>query len=366
MSSPQGARTGPLVGIRVLELAGMGPGPHASMMLADLGADVVRVQRPGQLPVPGKTPSQQLRGRTIVELDLKDPTAIEDVLRLIERADVLVEGFRPGVTERIGLGPHEAMSRNPALIYGRVTGWGQDGPRSQEPGHDLNYISSTGLLNAVGRKGERPVPPLNLFGDFGGGSMFLVVGVLAALVERQTSGAGQVVDAAMVDGAPALGHLLWSMRGTGQWSEDRGTNIFDGSAPFYDTYECSDGKYVAVGALEPQFYAAMLRVLEIDADDLGPQRDESGWPHMRAVLTARFSSRTRDRWAQAFDGVSACVTPVLTFAEAETDPHMAQRGTFVDIDGVVQPAPAPRFSRTSPAVPEAPTRRSVPVEQVWT
>lgn len=336
------------------------------MLLADLGADVVRVQRPGHLPVAGKTASQQLRGRTIVELDLKDASAIDTVLRLIERADVLVEGFRPGVTERMGLGPDVALSRNPALIYGRVTGWGQEGPRSQEPGHDLNYISSTGLLNAVGRKGERPVPPLNLFGDFGGGSMFLVVGVLAALVERQSSGIGQVVDAAMVDGAPVLGHLLWSMRGTGQWSEDRGTNIFDGSAPFYDTYECSDGKYVAVGALEPQFYAEMLRVLDIDTDDLGPQRDESGWPHMRAVLTARFASRTRDQWAQAFDGVSACVTPVLTFAEAETDPHMAQRGTFVDIDGVVQPAPAPRFSRTSPAVPEAPSRRSVPVDRVWT
>lgn len=335
------------------------------MMLADLGADVVRVQRPGQLPAPGKTASQQLRGRTIVELDLKDPAAIEEVLGLVERADVLMEGFRPGVTERMGLGPDAALSLNPALIYGRVTGWGQEGPRSQEPGHDLNYISATGLLHAVGRKGERPVPPLNLFGDFGGGSMFLVVGVLAALVERQSSGTGQVVDAAMVDGAPALGHLLWSMRGTGQWSEDRGTNIFDGSAPFYDTYECSDGKYLAVGALEPQFYAEMLRVLEIDADDLGPQRDESGWPHMRAVLTTRFASRTRDEWVHAFDGVSACVTPVLTFAEAETDPHMAQRSTFVEIDGVVQPAPAPRFSRTSPTMPEAPARRSVPVESVW-
>ena len=366
MSTPTVDHVGPLAGIRVLELAGMGPGPHASMLLADLGADVVRVQRPGQLPVAGKIASQQLRGRTIVELDLKDPSAIDTVLRLIERADVLVEGFRPGVTERMGLGPDVALGRNPALIYGRVTGWGQDGPRSQEPGHDLNYISRTGLLNAVGRKGERPVPPLNLFGDFGGGSMFLVVGVLAALVERQSSGIGQVVDAAMVDGAPALGHLLWSMRGTGQWSEDRGTNIFDGSAPFYDTYQCSDEKYVAVGALEPQFYAEMLRVLEIDADDLGPQRDESGWPHMRAVLTARFASRTRDQWAQSFDGVSACVTPVLTFAEAETDPHMAQRGTFVDIDGVVQPAPAPRFSRTSPTVPEAPSRRSIPVDRVWT
>ncbi len=343
----------------------MGPGPHASMMLADLGADVVRVQRPGQLPAPGTTPNQQLRGRTVIELDLKEPSSVETVLTLLERADVLVEGFRPGVTDRLGLGPDAALRRNPTLIYGRVTGWGQDGPRAQEPGHDLNYISTTGLLHAVGRKGERPVPPLNLFGDFGGGSMFLVVGVLAALVERQFSGRGQVIDAAMVDGAPALGHLLWSMRGTGQWSDDRGTNIFDGSAPFYDTYECSDGRYIAVGALEPQFYAEMLRVLEIEPDSLGPQRDESGWPHMRSVLTERIATRTRDEWAQAFDGVSACVTPVLTFTEAESDPHLARRSTFVEIDGVVQPAPAPRFSRTAPAVPLAPPRDPVPADEVW-
>ncbi|WP_330256241.1 CoA transferase [Nocardia sp. NBC_00565] len=366
MATDSAGRAGPLTGIRVLELAGIGPGPHASMMLADLGADVVRIQRPGQLPVAGKTPSQQSRGRTIVEADLKKPADVETILGLVERADVLVEGFRPGVTERLGLGPDVALVRNPGLIYGRVTGWGQDGPRAQEPGHDLNYISTTGLLHAVGRKDERPVPPLNLFGDFGGGSMFLVVGVLAALVERQSSGLGQVIDAAMVDGAPALGHLLWSMRGTGQWSEDRGTNVFDGSAPFYDTYECADGKYVAVGALEPQFFAELLRVLDIDATGWTPQRDESGWPQMRAVLTERFATRSREEWSALFGGVSACVTPVLSFAEAALDPHMTARNTFVDIDGVSQPAPAPRFSRTPPAVPLAPPRHSVSAARVWT
>jgi alpha-methylacyl-CoA racemase len=357
--------SGPLAGIRVLELAGMGPGPHAAMLLADLGADVVRLQRAGGLPAPDRTASQQLRGRTIVEADLKRPEDIEMVLGLLERADVLIEGFRPGVTERMGLGPDEALTRNPRLIYGRVTGWGQNGPRAMQAGHDLNYISVTGLLHAVGRKGERPVPPLNLFGDFGGGSMFLVVGVLAALVERQLSGRGQVVDAAMVNGAPALAHLLWSMRGTGQWSDDRGTNVFDGSAPFYDTYECSDGKYVAVGALEPQFYAELLRVLDVDPATLGYQRDVEGWPLVRKLFTEKFASRTRDEWAAQFADVDACVTPVLDFDEAARDPQMMDRKVFTDLDGVLQPAPAPAFSRTPTATPTAPSRVAVPANTVW-
>lgn len=357
--------TGPLSGIRVLELAGVGPGPHAAMLLADLGADVVRVQRPGLLPAAGDTPSQQLRGRTIVEADLKNPAGNATVVRLIERADVLVEGFRPGICEKLGVGPGDMLARNPRLIYGRVTGWGQDGPRAGEPGHDLNYISSTGLLHAVGRAGDRPVPPLNLFGDFGGGSMFLVVGVLAALVERQRSGKGQVIDAAMVDGATVLGHLLWSMRGTGRWSDERGVNTFDGGAPFYDTYECADGRYVAVAALEPQFYAEMLRVLELDAAELGPQRDTAAWPKIRAALSARFASRSRDEWATAFAGTASCVTPVLTFAEAAADEHLRHRKTFSDLDGVVQPAPAPRFSRTPSPRPAAPPRQAVSADTIW-
>ncbi len=343
----------------------MGPGPHAAMLLADLGADVVRVQRPGLLPAEGRVASQQLRGRVLVEADLKAPEGIDTVLGLLERADVLVEGFRPGVTERMGLGPDVALARNPRLIYGRVTGWGQTGPRAQQSGHDLNYISLTGLLHAVGRPDQPPTPPLNLFGDFGGGSMFLVVGVLAALVERQTSGRGQVIDAAMVNGTPALAHLLWSMRGTGQWSDERGTNVFDGSAPFYDTYACADGRYVAVGALEPQFYARLLSTLGLDAETLGPQRDQAGWPKIRAALAERFAQRGRDEWAREFAGVDACVTPVLTFDEAAADPHMVDRDVFLELDGVLQPAPAPAFSRTPLAHPTTPPRAAVPAASVW-
>ncbi|WP_330257256.1 CoA transferase [Nocardia sp. NBC_00565] len=359
------AGPGPLAGVRVIEIAGMGPAPHAAMTMADLGADVVLIERPSTPGVvPTVRPAQQ-RGRTLVEADLKNPDDIEEILRLAERADVLIEGFRPGVTERLGIGPQVALDRNPRLIYGRVTGWGQTGPRAQQAGHDLNYISVTGLLHAVGRAGERPVPPLNLFGDFGGGSMYLVVGVLAALIERQHSGRGQVIDAAMVNGAPALGHLLWSMRAAGRWSDERGTNVFDGSAPFYDTYECADGQYVAVGALEPQFYAELLRALDIAPETLGPQRDPQGWPHMRAMFSERFASRPRDDWAKLFATLDACVTPVLSFAEAEADDHMTARSVFIDVDGAIQPAPAPSFSRTPPNLPSPPPRRPVDITTLW-
>ncbi|RKR97610.1 alpha-methylacyl-CoA racemase [Williamsia muralis] len=356
---------GPLAGIRVLELAGVGPGPHAAMVLGDLGADVVRVQRRGGLPAPGQPSGAGLRGRTIVEADLKNSGDLLEVKRLVQQADILIEGFRPGVAERVGLGPDDAAELNPRLIYGRMTGWGQTGPRAMEAGHDLNYIALTGLLHAVGRPGERPAPPLNLFGDFGGGSMFLLIGLISALVERQTSGRGQVVDAAIVNGTPALGHLLWAMRGSGRWSDDRGENVFDGSAPFYDTYECSDGKYVAVGALEPQFFSMLLKTLDIDPAEVGAQRDRKNYPRMRELFTERFASRSRDEWATTFAGVDACVTPVLTFAEAETDPHMVSRGVFTTIDGITQPAPAPSFSRTSPAVPASPPRHAVDAVDVW-
>ncbi|WP_067662587.1 CaiB/BaiF CoA transferase family protein [Nocardia miyunensis] len=359
----QACGAGPLAGVRVVELAGIGPAPHAAMTLADLGADVVLIERRN----PERTdhrPAQQ-RGRTLVEADLKNPADREQILSLLERADVLLEGFRPGVTERLGIGPEVALDRNPRLIYGRVTGWGQTGPRAQQAGHDLNYISITGLLHAVGRAGERPVPPLNLFGDFGGGSMSLVVGVLAALVERQRSDRGQVIDAAMVNGAPALGHLLWSMRASGRWSDERGANIFDGSAPFYDTYECRDGRYVAVAALEPKFFAELLRILGLDPETLGPQRDPASWPRMRRAFAEKFASRSRDDWATLFDTADACVTPVLTMAEAQDDEHMRARGVFIDVDGIVQPAPAPVFSRTSPAVPSPPPHRPVDIATVW-
>jgi alpha-methylacyl-CoA racemase len=338
--------TGPLVGVTVVELAGMGPGPHAAMLLADLGAEVVRIQRPT-----AAVSGAQLRGRRIVAADLKDADDLDRVRRLVDGADVLLEGFRPGVTERLGLGPGECLSRNPGLIYTRVTGWGQTGPRAQQAGHDVNYLGLTGLLHAMGPADRPPAPPLNLVGDYGGGSLFAVIGVLAALVERQTSGQGQVVDAAIVNGATMLGHVVWAMRADGRWSDERGANVFDGSAPFYCTYECADGHYVAVGALEPEFFAEMLRLLDIDAKTLGPQRDRARWPAMRDVLSATFRRQPREHWTHLFDGTDACVTPVLTAAEAAEDPHLQARNTFVDVDGVRQPAPAPMFSRTPPPQP---------------
>ena len=356
---------GPLAGLKVVELAGIGPGPHAAMILADLGADVVRIDRPsGGLQLgPSDAADPTLRGRRRVAADLKDPAGRETVLRLVERADVLLEGYRPGVTERLGVGPADCHARNPRLVYARMTGWGQDGPSAPRAGHDINYIGLTGVLHAIGRAGERPVPPLNLVGDFGGGSMLVVIGVLAALWEAQRSGRGQVVDAAMVDGASLLAQMVWSLLGQGRWSDDRGANLLDGHAPFYDTYTCADGRHVAVGALEPQFYAALLAGLGLDGEDLPAQYDEAGWPALRARFTGVFATRTRDEWAKAFDGTDACVTPVLAFGEVPAHPHIAARATIVERDGIPQAAPAPRFSRTSADVPDAP-RDPEPVEQV--
>ncbi|WP_137724015.1 CaiB/BaiF CoA transferase family protein [Prescottella subtropica] len=365
MTTAGAERKGPLTGIRVVELSGIGPGPHAALLLADLGADVVCIQRAGQLPTEGKRASQTQRNRRVVEANLKDPADIEKVLGLIERADVLVEGFRPGVTERMGLGPDVALERNPRLVYGRMTGWGQEGPLAQSAGHDINYISLTGVLHAIGRRGERPVPPLNMVGDFGGGSMFLIFGILAALVERQTSGQGQVVDAAMIDGTLALSHMMWSFRGAGMWNDERGVNMLDGGAPYYDTYETSDGKYMAVGAIEPQFYAELLRLLELDPSALPNQHDASRWDELRQALTDRFLTKTRDEWTKIFDGTDACTTPVLTFAEAPQDPHIAARGALVEIDGVTQHFPAPRFSRTPTRTPEPPARVATDIDTLW-
>ncbi|HLS77971.1 MAG TPA: CaiB/BaiF CoA-transferase family protein [Nocardia sp.] len=364
MSTPSTAtKQGPLAGIRVVELAGIGPGPHAALLLADLGADVVRVQRPGQFP--GLMERPQWRGRTIVEANLKDPADVEKVLGLIDKADVLIEGFRPGVTERMGLGPEETLARNPRLVYGRMTGWGQYGPLADRAGHDINYISLTGVLHAIGRKGERPVPPLNMVGDFGGGSMFLVFGILAALVERQTSGKGQVIDSAMIDGALALSHMIWGMRGVGLWSDERGTNLLDTGMAFYDTYETADGKYMAVGAIEPQFYAELLKGLELDPADLPAQIDPNGQDELRKIFTEKFKTKTRDEWAEIFAGTDACTTPVLTLTEATENEHIVARTGLVEIDGVVQHAPAPRFSRTPAAVPTPPPNEGTPIESVW-
>ncbi|WP_033289609.1 CaiB/BaiF CoA transferase family protein [Amycolatopsis jejuensis] len=346
---------GPLSGLKVVELAGIGPGPHACLVLADLGADVVRVERPsGSLNLSGGRPDPMLRGRRSVAADLKTPDGRELVLRLAAKADVLVEGLRPGVTERLGVGPDDCHARNPRLVYGRMTGWGQSGPLAQRAGHDINYIGLAGVLHAIGRAGERPVPPLNLVGDFGGGSMFLLTGVLSALWERERTGRGQVVDAAMVDGAGVLAQMMWALRGTGSWSDERGTNLLDGGAPFYDTYVCADGRYVAVGALEPQFYAAMIEGLGLSADDLPPQHDRDGWPALRATFTRVFLTRTRDEWAAQFADVDACVTPVLAPDEAAAHPHIAARSGLLSLDGITQPAPAPRFSRSTTDLPSPP------------
>lgn len=345
---------GPLQGLRVVELAGIGPGPHAAMILGDLGADVVRVERPSKSPRPGPSRDQVLRNRRSVAANLKDVQDRDTVLRLIAKADVLIEGFRPGVTERLGLGPQDCAKLNERLIYARMTGWGQTGPRSQQSGHDINYISLNGVLHAIGRAGERPVPPLNLVGDFGGGSMFLLVGILSALYERERSGKGQVIDAAMVDGSSVLAAMMYAFRATGLWSDVRGTNMLDTGAPYYDTYECADGRYVAVGSIEPQFYAELLDKLGLDPAELPAQNDVARWPELRARLTETFLAHDRDHWAKVFATSDACVTPVLSFAEIETEPHNTERNTFYTESGFALPFPAPRFSRTAPDMPRAP------------
>jgi alpha-methylacyl-CoA racemase len=350
-----GARPGPLAGIRVVELAGIGPAPFAAMLLADLGADVIRVDRPGEpsLPVPLPPESDLLRrGRPSVALDLKHPDGLATTLALVEQADVLLEGYRPGVAERLGLGPDDCLARNPRLVYGRMTGWGQDGPLAHAAGHDIGYVAITGALHAIGRAGGPPQVPVNLVGDFGGGALYLVVGVLAALLEARTSGRGQVVDAAIVDGTAHLSSLVVGLASAGLWSDQRGTNLLDTGAPFYDVYETSDGGWLAVGPLEPAFYAELLRLL--DVTDTAPDRlDPAQWPALRVLLADAFRTRTRDAWTAVFEGTDACVEPVLSYAEAPAHPHLAARGTYVEHHGIVQPAPAPRFSRT-PAVLGAP------------
>ncbi len=337
-----GGSAGPLAGVRVVELAGIGPAPYAAMVLADLGAQVVRVERPGQGP--DVAAPVVLRGRRSVVLDLKQQPGVQALLGMIDRADVVIEAYRPGVAERLGFGPDVCLARNPRLVYGRMTGWGQQGPWAGMAGHDIGYIAVTGVLNAIGRAGGPPVPPMNLLGDYAGGSMFLLVGVLCALWERERSGCGQVVDAAIVDGASSLAAFIHGMRARGLWSDERGANLLDTGAPYYDVYETADGRWMAVGAIEPQFFAELVRLLELsDAPD---QNDLTRWPQLREMLAARFKERTREEWAQVFAGTDACVAPVLTWTEARQHPHLAARGTLVERDGVVQPAPAPRLSRT--------------------
>jgi alpha-methylacyl-CoA racemase len=336
--------TGPLAGLRVVELAGLAPAPFAAMMLADHGAEVVRVDRPRPTV---DEPDLLGRGRATLGVDLKDAEARDAVLALVDAADVLIEGFRPGVMERLGLGPEVCLARNPRLVYGRMTGWGQDGPLAQLAGHDLNYVAITGALGAIGPAGQPPTPPVNLLGDFGGGGLLLAFGILAALHERSLSGRGQVVDAAMVDGASLLTTHLHSLMAQGAWTGGRGENLLDGGAPFYRAYAASDGRYLSVGAIEPQFYAALLDGLGLDPADLPPQLDRAGWPALHERFAAVFATQPRDHWAELFDGTDACVHPVLEPAEAHTSPHLAARGTYVEVDGVRQPAPAPRFDRST-------------------
>jgi len=338
--------SGPLAGLRVIELAGIGPGPFAALLMARLGASVTRVQRADR---GGFDPSGGVStaGRAqVVSLDLKEPSGRDAVLALVEESDVLMEGFRPGVMERLGLGPQECLSRNPRLVYARLTGWGQDGPLAQRAGHDINYIALAGALGSFARAGHPPTPPLNFVGDFAGGSLFLVFGVLAALFERSRSGLGQVVDAAMIDGVASLMGFVYELRGLGMWDGPPGMNLLDSGAPFYDVYPCADGGHLAVGCLEPQFYAAFLRGLGLAEEDLPAQYDASGWPVLRARFAAVLATRPRDEWAAVFAGTDACVTPVLTMDEAPRHPHNATRGTYQPSAPTGwTPAPAPRFSR---------------------
>ncbi|RNM12490.1 CaiB/BaiF CoA transferase family protein [Nocardioides pocheonensis] len=345
MSYALGQGTGPLAGIKVVEIAGIGPGPHACMLLADLGADVIRIERPGGQMLTGGSHDLLNRGRPSVALDLKNPEAVETVLRLVEDADVLVEGMRPGVTERIGIGPDACLARNPRLVYGRMTGWGQTGPWASAAGHDMNYIAITGTLFGLGQVKEKPQFPTNLVGDFGGGSTYLVIGVLAALLEARVSGRGQVVDAAIVDGTASLNAMGAAFLASGTFKEERAANLLDGGAPYYDIYETADGKHMSVGALEPQFYEAFVDLLGIR--DAAPDRyDFDRAEELRAVIAQRFKEKTQAEWSAVFDGTDACVAPILPMSEAVHHPHIEGRGTFVEKDGLVQPAPAPRFSRT--------------------
>lgn len=351
---PPADHAGPLQGLRVVELASIGPGPFCGMLLADLGADVVRVDRlqPSGLGLEQRPQFDvNSRSRRSVALDLKAPAGQQAVLRLLDRADVLIEGFRPGVTESLGLGPAECLARNPRLVYGRMTGFGQTGPLAQAAGHDLNYIALTGALNAMGAAGGAPMPPLNLVGDYGGGALYLAFGVMAALFERQRSGQGQVVDAAMVDGAASLASLFFGLHAAGQWPGPRGTNLLDGGAPFYGTYETEDGLYISLGPLEPKFFATLARALALDERFVQRQYDPTLWPEMRAALAAAVKQRSRSAWCALLEGTDACFAPVLAFDEAPLHPHAVARNSFVTVSGVQQPAPAPRFSRTPAAHP---------------
>jgi len=348
---------GPLQDIRIVELAGIGPGPMAAMLLADLGATVLRIDRveAGDLGV--KRPVRfnlLMRNRDCIELDLKQPEAVEQVLQFVEQSDGLIEGFRPGVTERLGLGPEVCLARNPRLVYGRITGWGQTGPLARAAGHDLNYVSLTGIVHAIGRAGQPPGIPLALAGDFSGGALYLVIGMLSAMLEARRSGQGQVIDAAIVDGTASMATAFYGLHAAGLWRAERGSNFLDSGAPFYDVYECADGNWISIGPIEVRFYTQLLQQLELDPASLGEQHDHAAWPHAKQKIAERFRTRTRAAWCDLLEGTDVCFAPVLSFDEAPQHPHLKARATFIEVDGVVQPAPAPRFSRSVPATPTAP------------
>lgn len=351
--------SGPLTGIRVVELAGIGPGPFCAMLLSDLGANVLRIERPEPVDLGLPTPREfdlLARGRHVIAVDLKKPAGVAAVKDLVRRADVLIEGFRPGVTERLGLGPDDCLAINPRLVYGRVTGWGQNGPLAGAAGHDIDYIALTGTLHSIGSRHGPPVPPANLVGDFGGGGVYLAFGVVSALLERAHSGKGQVVDAAVVDGAASLMTGMYGRKAAGAWTDRRGENDLDGGAPWYSVYETADDRYVCVGAIEERFYRELLRRLNLDREGLPDRRDRTGWPRLRERFAKAFRTKTRDEWVRVMEGSDACFAPVLSLAEAPEHPHNQARGTFINVDGVVQPGPAPRFSRTPARIQHGPAQ----------
>lgn len=366
MSTGQPTAVGPLHGIRVIEIAGMGPGPFCAMLLSDMGAEVIRVDRADAVGAPeSQIAARDLmnRGRKSIAVDLKQVRGVETVLRLIDTADVVLEGFRPGVVERLGIGPEVCLSRNPKLVYGRMTGWGQDGPYSGAAGHDLNYIALSGALEQIGQRGGPPTPPLNLVGDFGGGAMLLAFGILCAVIESRTSGSGQVVDAAMVDGAALLTTCIHMLRATGRWNGERGENSLAGGSHWYHVYECSDGRYVTIAAAEPQFYSQVLSILGFDAQEF-PQHDESLWPELTERFAERILTKTSAEWEQLMGGTDTCFAPVLSPWEAHLHPHNAHRQTFLELDGIIQPAPAPRFSRSEPKVQGSPPLPGAHTDQI--
>ena len=356
---------GPLAGLRVVELQGIGPGPFCGMMLADMGAEIIRVDRSAAVGSGARTADVLARGRKSIAVDLKNPQGVETVLKLVETADVLLEGFRPGVTERLGLGPDVCLERNPKLVYGRMTGWGQTGTMAHAAGHDINYISLSGVLHAIGEAGSRPTPPLNLVGDFGGGGMLLAFGIVAALYERGVSGKGQVIDAAMTDGSALLANSIFGLMGQGVWNHNRGSNLLDGGAHFYGTYETKDARFVSIGSIEPQFYALLLEKTGLAHDpELAKQMSRDDWPKLREKLAAVLATKTRDEWDEIMLGTDICYAPILNFDEAVAHPHNQARNTFVASADIVQAAPAPRFSRTEPELPEPPVAPGEHSEEV--